>query len=354
MATIFSAEKSLTSQTSDEAVEHEQEQEADEGRSSESYTEIISTLPREKGWTTEYMYQYQGFWYLSTTGVEGVMRVQKHFKARNEDILLATLPKSGTTWFKPLIFAIMNRGRCDFATHPVLTTSPHDLVPPLENYFHQNIAYPNLDSLSSPQLLFHTHISFTSLPQSVINSQGRIVYVCRNPKDVFVSTFYFLNRMADKNVEPLSVEEAFEQFCKGVSFYGPFWDHVLGYWKASLEWPERVLFMKYEDMKKDSPFHLKRLAEFMGCPFSSEEERQGVVHEILKLCSFENLSNLKVNNTGTFQLGTRKIGKHIFFRQGEVGDWRNHLTNDMVDRLNKIVEQKLSGSGLTFHDSVER
>ena len=176
----------------------------------------------------------------------------------------------------------------------------------------------------------------------------------RHPKDVFVSSFYFLNRMADNNVEHLSVEEAFEQFCKGVSFYGPFWDHVLGYWKASLEWPERVLFMKYEDMKKDSPFHLKRLAEFMGCPFSSEEERQGVVHEILKLCSFENLSNLKVNNTGTFQLGKRKIGKHIFFRQGKVGDWRNHLTNDMVDRLNKIVEQKLSGSGLTFHDSVER
>ena len=156
--------------------------------------------------------------------------------------------------------------------------------------------------------------------------------------------------MRDKNLvqAPLSMEEAFEQFCKGVSMYGPFWNHVLGYWKASMEWPERVLFIKYEDMKMDSAIHLKRLAEFMGCPFSSEEEKQGMVHEILKLCSFENLSNLKVNRTGTFRLGKRDVGKHVFFREGKVGAWRNHLTDDMVDRLNNVVEQKLSGSGLSF------
>ena len=115
MAAIFSSEESLMSETNDREVD----QEADhEGRSSESYMEnkVSSTLPKEKGWTTEHMYQYQGFWYLSMEGVEGVMHLQKHFTARNDDILLATLPKSGTTWFKPLMFAIMNRGRYDFSS----------------------------------------------------------------------------------------------------------------------------------------------------------------------------------------------------------------------------------------------
>ena len=96
-----------------------------------------------------------------------------------------------------------------------------------------------------------------------------------------------LFRQTDKKlVQPFSMEEAFEQFCKGVSLHGPFWIHVLGYWKASLDWPERVLFIKYEDLKMDSAIHLKRLAEFMGCPLSPEEESQGVVSEILNPCSF--------------------------------------------------------------------
>nr|KAJ0211299.1 hypothetical protein LSAT_V11C400201350 [Lactuca sativa] len=42
----------------------------------------------------------------------------------------------------------------------------------------------------------------------------------------------------------------------------------------------------------------KKLAEFMGMPFTMEEEEGGVVEEIVKLCSFENLSNFKVNKDG--------------------------------------------------------
>ncbi|CBI15343.3 unnamed protein product, partial [Vitis vinifera] len=194
------------------------------------------------------------------------------------------------------------------------------------------IPFPNPDTFYPPQL-FQTHIPFSSLSQYVMESQCRIVYICRNPKDVF---------------------KAFELFCKGVSLYGPFWDHVLGYWKASLEVPDRVLFLKYEDMKRDSSFHLKRLAEFMGYPFSVEEEKQGVAHDILELCSFENLRNLKVNKTGKIiTSNNNQLENHRFFRKGEVGDWKRHLTAEMEDGLNKLIEQKLAGSGLAFRDSSE-
>ena len=57
------------------------------------------------------MYEYQGFWYLSVDGVEGVMSAQQNFKPRREDILLVTLPKAGATWFKPLPFSVMTRFR---------------------------------------------------------------------------------------------------------------------------------------------------------------------------------------------------------------------------------------------------
>ena len=158
-------------------------------RESRSKREIISTLPTEKGWKIQgLMYQYQGFWYYSGGAVEGVMWMQKCFKARNEDVLLVSFPRCGTTWLKSLMFSIMNRTRYDFSAHPLLTSSPHELVPFLEFYAEQNIPFPDLDTLSSPQL-YHTHIALTSLPQPVIDSQCRVVYICRNPKDVFVSIF---------------------------------------------------------------------------------------------------------------------------------------------------------------------
>ena len=78
--------------------------------------------------------------------------------------------------------------------------------------------------------------------------------------------------MRDKKLMwDISFEKFFERFCEGTCSYGP-----LGFWKASLEWPERVMFVRYEDMKKDPSFHLKRLAGFMGYPFYVEEEREGV------------------------------------------------------------------------------
>lgn len=351
MTTVPSSQKLLVPGTNGGEEQEQEQQSHDRERSFERYREIISTLPKEKGWTTEHLYQYQGCWYRTTSGIQGVIWMQEHFKPRPADVLLVTPPKSGTTWFKALLFAIMNRTQFNTSTHPLLTTSPHELVPFMEMFLHMNIPFPDPDPLSPPRL-FHTHTPFTSLPQSVIDSQCRIVYVSRNPKDVFVSFYCFLQGDNNSAIR-LSFEEAFEQYCKGFSPYGPFWDHILGYWKANSKWPERVLLLKYEDMKRDSSFHLKRIAEFIGQPFSSEEEKQGLVHEIIKLCSFESLSNMKVNKTGTFRAGYLTVDKNSFFRKGEVGDWKNHLTAEMAERLDKITERNLDGCDFSFDDSKD-
>ncbi|RZC53780.1 hypothetical protein C5167_012625 [Papaver somniferum] len=100
--------------------------------------------------------------------------------------------------------------------------------------------------------------------------------MCRNPRDNLISAWQFVNKRraalppSTDKLPPLSLEEAFELFCDGISIFGPFWDHVLGYWKESLEKPHKVLFMKYEDLKNEPLIHLKRLAEFMGCGFTLE------------------------------------------------------------------------------------
>ena len=309
----------------------------------EDHEEQISKLPRNNGWISiphcaGELYQYQGFWH-SRHFLESIILAQRQFVANPSDIVVCSAPKTGTTWLKALAFAIMSRKVFDDSTSPLLSNVPHeclfflevDIVKSLRNEFN---AFP----------LLGTHIPYTSLLESIVSSGCKIIYICREPKDAFVSLWHFWGKLF-REFGFLPLEEAFEHFCEGISLFGPYWDHVLGYWKASLETPDKVLFLKYEDMRRDTRSYVKILAEFMGQPFSEEEERNGAVERIVRLCSFENLSNLEVNKNGRHHPA---VPNHVFFRKGKVGDWENHLTTEMKERLDRITEQKLKGSGFTF------
>ncbi|KAJ9140599.1 hypothetical protein P3X46_031230 [Hevea brasiliensis] len=308
------------------------------------YGEIMSTLPREKDWakSCDDLYQYQGFWYTGFF-LEGILSAQDHFKARSTDILLVSCMKTGTTWLKALAFAIFTRASFDTSSNPLLSKGPHDCIPFLEVDLAQEYSRRDMEI----QLL-NTHIPYTSLPKSIIDSGCKIVYIWRDPKDVFISTWFYVGKvLAFMGFEPLPMEESFELFCRGILTYGPYWDHVLGYWKAKLEFPDRILFLKYEEMQKDTYFYVKKLAEFMGYPFTSLEEENGVAHKITEFCNFENLSNLQVNKSGKHRENTpMAIDNNIFFRKGKVGDWENHLTPEMGARLDGIMKHKLMCSGL--------
>ncbi|XP_062162954.1 cytosolic sulfotransferase 5-like [Alnus glutinosa] len=307
----------------------------------------ISSLPREKGWLASYLHQYQGCW-ISTRYMKGVVAFQKHFQAHDADILLVSTPKAGTTWLKAILFALVNRMRYPDPRqqHPLLTNNPHVLVPFLDINLYTETQVPDLTSFASPRL-FSTHLPFVLLPASVKadSSACKVVYLCRNPKDTFVSLWHFTNKLRPTSQGTNSLEEAFDMFCKGVSLYGPYWDNVLGYWKKSLENPQKILFLTYEEMKEQPATNLRRLAEFLGCPLSPEENAQGVVDNILRLCSFDNLSNLEVNKSGKLSAGEEN---NAFFRRGEVGDWMNHLTTEMMEKLDRITEEKFHGTGLRF------
>ena len=66
------------------------------------------SLPKERGWASRYLYLYQDFW-CPSTHIQGVNDFQKHFEAKDSDVIVASFPKSGTTWLKALTFSILNR-----------------------------------------------------------------------------------------------------------------------------------------------------------------------------------------------------------------------------------------------------
>ncbi|CAL9165737.1 cytosolic sulfotransferase 5-like [Musa acuminata AAA Group] len=311
------------------------------------FTHLVAALPSLESGFVDPFHCYNG-WYGLLTNIVGTMVDQKYFRARPTDVLIATIPKSGTTWMKALVFCTINRGSHVDSRHALESCNPHECIPFLELQIYTNNRVPDLSKLPPPRL-FSTHIPFHSLPASVVDSDCRVVYLCRNPKDNFISLWHHKNRHRTKaNLEPWPLEKAFDNFCKGFSFFGPFWDHVLGYWKAHLERPQKILFVKYEELLQDTVAQLKQLAEFLGCPFSEDEEKEGVIDGIVRLCAMESLSNLKVNRSGTTDFGRWTVDNSTFFRRGVVGDWLNHLTPEMADRLQKMTEEKFAGSGLMF------
>ncbi|KAL5568377.1 hypothetical protein UlMin_024952 [Ulmus minor] len=318
-------------------------EEIKERRPKDEYKEMLLKLPKVKDSTLGcYYYFYQGFWLLESM-FKGVVSFQQHFLAHDDDIILASCPKSGTTWLKALTFSILNRNRFTLKDSPLLVANPHDLVPVLGHLHDTNFQFEDHENIK-PRL-FSTHIPYASLPPTIKNSKCKIVYICRNPMDVFVSAWHFRPKFFDENIEPENIEEFFDMFCRGIHAYGPSWDHVLGFWKASLEKPDRVLFLKYEDLKRDNVSCIKKLAEFAGFPFTIEEEKQGIIEEISKLCSIEKLKNLEVNKNGRRPVG---VPNGAFFRKGEVGDWINYLTPSMIEHAEKLMEEKFRDSNLIF------
>ncbi|KAI4377719.1 hypothetical protein MLD38_015303 [Melastoma candidum] len=320
---------------SDERTQHVQE-------------ELMSSLPRAKGWITDHFYEYQDFWY-DMHFLRGVIWAQQHFEARPSDILLATFPKTGLTWLKALTYSILNRERDGFE-HAFAVKNPHECVPYIEFHAYEKDPVSSLGSMPSPRLL-STHLPYGSLPETVHRSGCKIVCIVRDPKDVFVSMMSFVGRLTLMNSPPVSWYEAFESFCEGVSLVGPFWDHILGYWKASLEHPKNVLVVKYEDLKRDTSEQVRRLADFLGRPFSSEEIEKGILCNIVYTCSIDNLKNMDANKCGVFHFGalsSASVEKSAYFRRGEVGDWKNHLSVEMAERLDEITKRKLDSHGLTF------
>jgi len=311
--------------------------------SSKNLEDLIRTLPTREGWSQP-MVLYKNYWCRPHL-VGNIMLLQDTFKPRRDDIILATLPKCGTTWLKALAFTITNRSRYSFSDHPLLASNPQYLVPFIE-IPDAGRDHTYLETLPSPRLLA-THLPLSMLPSGTISAGCRIVYLCREPKDAFVSRWHFENKIVKgSNIE---LGKALDMFCEGFSPSGPFWDHCLEYWKESLARQDEVLFLKYEEIKSQPEQVVRQLAKFLGTPLTVEEESAGVAQEVVKLCSFENLTSLQVNQTGGVDHGNKiYVENSVFFRKGKVGDWANHMSEEMAEKLDRVMEEKLKGSGLAF------
>ncbi|XP_059310168.1 cytosolic sulfotransferase 17-like [Lycium ferocissimum] len=301
--------------------------------------ELHLSLPKEKWWGENNVCQMNGFWFLPKF-VPNTVRVLNEFNPLPNDVILASFPKTGTTWLKSLLFSIINRSSKEL----LVKHNPHELVPTLEvQVFGRTESSPIITDDLDSRRLYSTHIPYQLLGKTLDSSNCRVVYITRNPKDTLVSMWHFTNKWKDAEDGPWPLDEAIEKFCSGIFPGGPYYDHVMGFKKASLEKPENIFFITYEELMIDAKTHVKRLAEFLGCPFDKDEE----VEEIVKSCSFEILSSHEVNKSGDFP-SWFPVPYNSFFRQGVVGDHKNYLEAKTIERIDALTRDMFHGAGFMY------
>lgn len=258
------------------------------------------------------------------------------FQAREDDIMINTYPKSGTTWMSEILDLILNSGD----TKKTARGAIYDRVPFLE------FAVPNvgkgteiLNSMETRRVI-KSHLPMELVPQSFWEKNCKVIYVARNPKDVLVSYYHFY-QMAIVHPDPGTFEEFFQGFMDGTIAFGSWSQHVKDWWKIRQQ--KNVLYIFYEDMLEDPKREIKKVLKFI-----EKDLPDDVLEKIHQHTTFKAMKENKMSNYSTIPSSVMDHNISPFMRKGVCGDWKNHLTVAQNEILDAYLEREMSDTDLTF------
>ncbi len=276
------------------------------------------------------------------------------FDFRDNDIVISTPPKCGTTWTQMLcamlIFDSTQFDRPLARISPWLDMQTRSLESVLED----------LDAQTHRRFI-KTHCPLDGLP-----SDDRVTYVCvgRDPRDVAISWAHHwdnldldafitlragavgLDDLADLGEPPPppaeDPAERFWQFVDGDNNSSPTLAGVLAHFQTF--WDRRdepnVALFHYADLSADLPGEMRRLADALSIEVSDAR-----IEELAAAASFDRMKSragdLAPNSDQGFWRSTDD-----FFHRGSSGQWRELLSGPDVDRywrrVNDLVDPDLA------------
>ena len=250
--------------------------------------------------------------------------VWNDFAFRDEDVVIATYAKSGTTWTQQIV------GQLIFAGDPavnVAETSPWlDLrVPPKEV------------KLAAVEAQTHRRFLKTHLPVDalVFSPKAKYIYIARDGRDVVWSMWNHHARANDLwyellNDTPGRVGPAIERPTEDIRAYfvdwldrdghpfWPFWENVRSWWR--IRHLPNVHLVHFANLKADTEGEIRRIARFLDIAVAEEAWPR-----ILEHCSFDWMKRNAAQAAplgGVFWDG----GAESFIHKGTNGRWRDTLT----------------------------
>lgn len=249
------------------------------------------------------------------------LRGRAAFEPRERDVFVASYPRSGTTWTQLLVYLLVS-GQDELAFSHLAEVSP---------WWERSLAYRS-DAPGEFAALPDSRVFKTHLPRRWLPAVGRCVYVWRDPADVAVSYFHLYRRYLGFDGE---FGAFFERFLRGDVQYKSWFRHVAG-WSAHRGDPQ-VLFVSYEEMRRDPRGELARIADFLGIPLTSAR-----VEGLVAATDFQSMKahEQKFDHLGELRLQWG-IRDGAFVRSGRLGDGAKLLSSEQLRRLEREKDRSI-------------
>jgi hypothetical protein len=255
-------------------------------------------------------------------------------------IWLASYPKSGNTWFRAFLTALLNPEANEVDINNMVQStiaSSRQLFDEYSGVESSDLTADEIDilrpaiyrqnALEAGEIIYHKiHDAWQLLPDGSPmfpeDVTKGVIYFIRNPMDVVVSFAYHLDVSIDKTID--IVNNPGYAFCDKNSRLHNQLRQKLDTWSGHVKsWTEDsllpVLVLRYEDMNT-----FTKSVEFLGLKSSRNE-----IEHAVRMSSFEELR--KKEDIRGFSEKSAKASH--FFRKGIVDDWKNALTADQVYRV---------------------
>ncbi|XP_064611532.1 sulfotransferase 1C2-like [Liolophura sinensis] len=259
-------------------------------------------------------------------GIKERVKKLKTFKCRDDDILILAFAKSGTHWTWEIAHMLSRN------------TTEHIVGEKSEQFLEAQDAQ-DLEAHKSPRIL-NTHLRPERIPDDFIRRKCKIIYIQRNPKDVFVSLYNHCKNLEQYYRYSGNFSGFFELALEGKVESGNWFEYAKlceKFLKAHPDVP--VLRLHYEDMKMNLLEHVKKIAEF--CNFSVSAKTMAGIAEA---CTFSNMRKFKVDTVNPDRQSRWKDGRYNMYRKGVSGDWKNWFTVAQNERFEAESRKQLEGS----------
>jgi aryl sulfotransferase len=249
--------------------------------------------------------------------------VWNDFKFRNDDVIIATYAKSGTTWTQQIV------GQLIFAGAEGID------VPTLSPWVDMRIMPP--EAIRGLEAQSHRRFVKTHLPADamIISPKAKYIFVGRDGRDVVWSLYnHFIKAKPElydmlNNTPgrvgpeigrpPASVHEYYKQWFDGDGYpLWSFWENIRTWWEV--RHLPNVKLVHYNDMKRDLAGAVREIADFLGIAIDESK-----FLAILRHCSFDYMkahAELSAPLGGTIWEG----GAGTFINKGTNGRWHDTLT----------------------------
>ncbi len=265
--------------------------------------------------------------------------IWNEFQFRDDDIVIATYAKAGTTWLQQIVSQLLFNGEEGLE---VAEMSPWmDLrVPP------KQVKLPAVEAQPHRRFV-KTHLPVDAL---VFSPKARYLYIARDGRDVVWSMYNHhvtandmwyaaLNDTPGRVGPPIErPPEATRQYFldwleKDGHPFWPFWESIRSWW-AIRDLPN-VKMIHFANLKADMPGEIRSIAEFLNIPIDESNWDAIVEH-----CGFD---YMKANATKSVPLGGAfwEGGAQTFVHKGNNGRWRDILTAEDSARYEAKVVAEL-------------